>query len=79
MVRLHLDAQVIAVQTGLRAFRATLLGAPRRADDTETIDAYVREQAWVEAVREQVRLVEDALAARRAGRNHFARHLANGL
>ncbi|MEU4114880.1 hypothetical protein AB0F71_10345 [Kitasatospora sp. NPDC028055] len=61
LVRLHLDAEILAVQAGLRALRTALLGAPRRADDTETIEAYLREQTWAKAVREQVGLVEEAL------------------
>ncbi|MQS16879.1 hypothetical protein F7Q99_33005 [Streptomyces kaniharaensis] len=63
MLRLHLDAQVIALQAGLKALRTALLGTPQRADDAETIGAYVREQAWAKAVREQVKLVENALHA----------------
>ncbi|MEE1827051.1 hypothetical protein [Streptomyces sp. BE20] len=61
MLRLYLDAEVLAMQAGLKALRTALIGVPRRRDDAETIEAYVREQAWARAVREQVRLIEDAL------------------
>lgn len=61
MLRLHLDAEVLALQAGLKALRTALLGTPRRPDDAETIDAYLREQAWAKTVREQVKLIEDAL------------------
>ncbi|MFJ2579417.1 hypothetical protein [Kitasatospora aureofaciens] len=81
MVRLRLDAEILAMQAGLKAFRTALLGAPQRANDSETIDAYIREQVWAEAVREQVRLVEDALhlAGGRTGRKRVARSVVNGL
>ncbi|MFJ2865559.1 hypothetical protein [Kitasatospora sp. NPDC087314] len=81
MVRLHLDAEILVMQAGLKALRTALLGAPRRADDTETIEAYIREQAWAKAVRGQVRLVEDALhlSAGRTGRKRVAWRIVNGL
>ncbi|MFF7994307.1 hypothetical protein ACFZDG_31570 [Kitasatospora xanthocidica] len=81
MVRLHLDAEVLAMQAGLKALRMALIGAPRRADDTETIAAYIREQAWAKAVREQVGLVEDALhlSAGHTGRKRVAWRIANDL
>ncbi|MGW4892772.1 hypothetical protein ACWEQL_10980 [Kitasatospora sp. NPDC004240] len=80
MLRLHLDAEVLAMQAGLKAVRTALLGAPRRPDDAETIDAYVREQAWAKAVREQVRLVEDALrlASGSAARKRVAWRIVSG-
>ncbi|MFD0279436.1 hypothetical protein ACFVHB_36850 [Kitasatospora sp. NPDC127111] len=80
MLRLHLDTQVVALQAGLKALRTALVGAPRRPDDAETIDAYLREQAWARAVRDQVRLVEDALhlACGPTARKRVARNLVNG-
>ncbi|MFC5890626.1 hypothetical protein ACFP0N_37310 [Kitasatospora aburaviensis] len=61
MLRLHLDAEVLAMQAGLKALRTALAGRLRRADSIEIIEAYVREQAWAKGMREQVALVEDAL------------------
>ncbi|MGW2254708.1 hypothetical protein ACWCXH_31615 [Kitasatospora sp. NPDC001660] len=83
MLRLHLDAEVLAMQAGLKALRTALLGAPQRAADdaAETIDAYVREQAWARAVREQVKLVEDALhlESGSAARKRVAWRIVTGL
>ncbi|MEU6969968.1 hypothetical protein AB0A71_19930 [Kitasatospora aureofaciens] len=74
MVRFHLDAEILAMQAGLKALRIALIGAPQHPDDAETIDACLREQAWARAVRGQVRLVEDALhlSAGRVGRKRVA-------
>ncbi len=80
MLRLYLDAEVFAMQAGLKALRAGLRGSARSADDAETIDTYLREQAWAKTVREQVKLVEDALhLARPRGRKRVAWRIVNGL
>ncbi|MGW6916934.1 hypothetical protein ACWGB8_24370 [Kitasatospora sp. NPDC054939] len=81
MLRLYLDAEILAMQAGLKALRTALAGRMRRSESVEIIDAYVREQAWARAVREQVALVEDALhlALGGAARKRVAWRIVNGL
>ncbi|WP_395298356.1 hypothetical protein ACF9IK_36520 [Kitasatospora hibisci] len=80
MLRLHLDAEVLAMQAGLKALRTALAGRLRRADSIEIIEAYVREQAWAKGMREQVALVEDALhqALGGAARKRVAWRIVSG-
>ncbi|AEW97389.1 hypothetical protein SCATT_50180 [Streptantibioticus cattleyicolor NRRL 8057 = DSM 46488] len=66
MIRLHLEAEITAVQTRLRTLRG---GAPADGGGTpavtpavpEACAVYAREHAWACAMLDQVRLIEDAL------------------
>ncbi|MCQ4083081.1 hypothetical protein NGB36_21345 [Streptomyces sp. RB6PN25] len=65
MVRLQLEADIAAMQTGLRSLRDSLM--PHKATlgghgaHPDTAAVYAREQAWACAMRDQVKLIEDAL------------------
>ncbi|WP_199239459.1 hypothetical protein [Streptomyces sp. ICBB 8177] len=59
MVRLRLEADIAAMQAGLRGLRGSLLGH-RPAD---ACDVYAREHAWASAMRDQVELIEEALTS----------------
>ncbi|MBV9023647.1 MAG: hypothetical protein JO362_07600 [Streptomycetaceae bacterium] len=67
MVRLQLEGDIAAMQTGLRALRDSLM--PHKATRGEigahpgTADVYAREKAWACAMRDQVKLIEEALIA----------------
>jgi hypothetical protein len=65
MVRLRLEADIAAMQTGLRAIRDSVMShkAPHggQGQHCDTSDVYAREQAWACAMRDQVKLVEEAL------------------
>ncbi|GAA4882953.1 hypothetical protein [Kitasatospora terrestris] len=66
-LRLFLDADVLAMQAGLSALSSSPAGARHHRDDDTAIGVCIREQSWAAAVREQVRLVQEALLAVRTG------------
>lgn len=59
MVRLRLEADVMAMQAGLRSVARTVL--PR--DPAPASELYTRERDWARAMLEQVKMVEEALRA----------------
>ena len=75
MVRLRLEADVMAMHAGLRAVtRSVLPREPASAQAPQTSELYTREREWARAMLEQVKLVEDALrtACGRARRRRAA-------
>jgi hypothetical protein len=62
MVRLRLEADVVAMHSGLRAAsRAVRTRETSRVESPQVPELYLREREWASAMLEQVRLVEDAL------------------
>ncbi|MFJ6214913.1 hypothetical protein ACIQGZ_16495 [Streptomyces sp. NPDC092296] len=62
MVRLRLEADVMAMHAGLRAVtRSVLPRGPVPAPVPQASELYAREREWASAMLEQVKLVEGAL------------------
>jgi hypothetical protein len=65
MVRLQLEGNIAAMQTGLRALRDSPMSRKTTHGGISahpgTADVYAREKAWACAMRDQVKLIEEAL------------------
>jgi hypothetical protein len=79
MVRLRLEADIVAMQSALRAVTQTVAGGDTsRPEITQVLDLYAREREWARTMREHVKMVEGALRAHVANRANRAKRRRTG-